>query len=179
MQRPEAPATDLVKLGRIVGVHGVRGWLKIHSDTNPRENIVGYSSWWISQRGEWRQVKVISGKRQGKNIIAQLGDLDNREAAKLLAGAEIAIERKQLPKLDNDEFYWLDLVGCEVVSNGNVLGRVKRLMETGANDVLVLSDDRIDAQPKAEILVPWIRPDVVTDVNLAEKRIHVNWDPDF
>lgn len=179
MQQPDPVATDLVTLGRIVGVHGVRGWLKIHSDTQPRENIVDFPKWWISQNGQQRQIKVLGGRRQGKNIIAQLEHISDREQAKLLSGAVIAVERSTLPDLANNEFYWLDLIGCEVISESGLLGRVKRIIETGANDVLVLSDERDQAKKGAEVLVPWVRPDVVTDVDVVEKRISVNWDPDF
>lgn len=185
-----------VVLGKIVGFHGVKGWLKVHSETAPRENIVSYSQWLLggSQRQpshkitDWQTVKVTSGRKSGKNIIAQLDGIDSREKAETLLGKTIAVRRSALPSLADDEVYWTDLVGCTVVDNdGQVIGPLQRLFETGANDVMVVLDHRDtgesadDSAQKygAEILIPWIRPSVVTKVDLVQRRIEVDWDPDF
>lgn len=164
---------NLVTVGSISGVFGVKGWLKIYSFTSPRENIVGYSPWWIKLGGQWQQRKVISGKRHGKGVVARIEDCDTRDDAFALIESEIAIERSQLPKPAEGEYYWADLIGLEVRNLDNVeLGRVSSLFETGANDVLVVKGDR-------ERLIPFIQPDFVCEVDLAAGRMTVDWDPEF
>ena len=171
---------DYVTLGKVIGFFGVRGWVKVHSDTEPRENIVTYSRWWLGSAKQRQAVEVASGKRSGKNVIAKIAGIDTREQAELYIGKQIAVPRSMLPSLGNDEFYWTDLIGCEVVDlQGAVIGSVKRLFETGANDVMVVSDGRADAGSKSEdILIPWVRPSVIVTVEVSERRIVVDWDPD-
>lgn len=169
-----------ITLGRITGIHGLKGWVKVHSDTSPRENIVRYSPWWLGQHGQWKAIKVIEGRPQGKTIIARLEGFDTPESAGLLTGAEIAIDRDVLPAAAGDEYYWADLIGMQVRRvEGVHLGTVLRLFETGANDVLVVADEREGAKPRSEVLVPWVMSDVVVEVNGQENQITVDWDPDY
>lgn len=164
---------DHVILGRVTGLFGVRGWVKVFSYTEPRENIVGYRRWMIGQGGSWKQVKVLAGRRQGKGVVAQLEGFEERDQAASLIGAEIAISRAELPPANAGEYYWIDLIGCEVVApDGAVLGRVENMLETGANDVLVVKGER-------EMLIPFIRELVVKAVDLGERRITVDWDSEF
>lgn len=164
---------DLVTLGRISGLFGVRGWVKVYSHTEPRENIVHYSPWRLRLGSGWREFAVADGQRHGKGVIARLDGVDDRNAAAALVGAEVAVRRDQLPPLGEDEYYWSDLEGLEVITiDGWHLGRVDHLLETGANDVLVVHGDR-------ERLIPFVRPDVVTAVDLDAAVIRVDWDPDF
>ena len=166
---PENP----VFLGRISGLFGVRGWVKIFSETDPRENILGYSPWYLRRRGEWEVREVRTGRRQGKAVIALLQGVDGRDTAAELLGAEIAIPRALLEQPGPGEYYWTDLEGLEVVTvDGRELGIVDRLFETGANDVMVIRGER-------ERLVPFVEPDVVREVDLAHRRLVVDWDPDF
>ncbi len=177
-----------VQLGRITGHYGVRGWVKVHSDTQPRDNIVRFSEWVLLPRGRavagqhevTRRVKVVEGREQGKTIVARLEGIEDRDAAQSVIGCGIAVGREELPSLGQDEFYWTDLVGAEVSTvEGIRVGRVIRLFETGANDVLVVRDERDGSKAGAEVLVPWIRPDVVAQVDLQLRQITVDWDPDF
>ena len=177
-------------LGRVIGVHGVRGWVKIHSDTHPRENILSYPAWWLkspglSGSGDWQETKLIKSQNTVKNVLALIEGVEDRDAAEKLRGTEIAIPRELLPATDAGEFYWTDLVGCEVFdTKGGRFGTVARLFETGANDVLEIRDERElgenDKRPNGpNILVPWVRPDVVIEVDVHAKKIVVDWDPDF
>jgi len=176
--RPSGSGTEFVILGKITGFFGVRGWVKVHSDTVPRENIVTYSQWWLGDAGNRKPIQVKGGKRSGKNVVAQLAGIDSRELAEAVIGQQIAVQRTDLPVLDDEEYYWTDLVGCEVSTvQGVAIGPVERLFETGANDVMVVTDQREDQN--GDILIPWIRPSVIVSVDLPERHIVVDWDPDF
>ena len=166
---------DLVVLGRISGLYGVRGWVKVFSHTEPRERIVQYSPWQVrlgGPSGEWRSMVVAEGRRHGKGVIVRLEGIDDRDVAARLMEAEIAIHRDQLPELEPGDYYWTDLQGLEVVNReGVTLGRVDHLFETGANDVLVVLGER-------ERLIPYT-DDTVLGVDLEAGRIEVDWDPEF
>jgi 16S rRNA processing protein RimM len=173
-----APA-DRVMLGHITGIYGLKGWVKVHSDTSPRENIVTYRTWWVGQGDHWQTVKVLDGRAQGKTIVASLDGVQSPEQASALIGAGIAVSRGELPQPAEGEYYWADLIGMQVRTVDDVLiGPVDRLFETGANDVMVITDERV-AQTPREVLVPWLVPDVITDVNMESRVITVDWDPDF
>lgn len=172
-------------LGRIIGVHGVRGWVKVHSDTKPRENILSYPVWWLKTREGWQETKIESVQHTAKNVLALIDGIKDRDAAERLRGTEIAVPRDQLPATEDDEYYWADLIDSEVFDvSGQRLGPVTRLFETGANDVLEVRDERpLEAGQKRvngpSILVPWVRPEVVVSVDISAKKIVVDWDPDF
>lgn len=189
---PADPASEhggRVALGRITGVSGLQGWIKVHSDTAPRDNIVRFEHWWLRPRsagahagddGGWRKWRVLDGRPQGKTLVARLDGIEDRDAAVSLIGSEIAVPRSDLPATAPGEFYWTDLVGMAVRTvDGAVIGPVDRLFETGANDVVVIRDERDGAKSGSEVLVPWIRPDVVVDVDAVARCITVDWDPDF
>lgn len=163
----------MVVLGKTSGAFGIKGWVKVFSYTSPPEQIFDYRQWYIKQSGQWNPVKLKSGRPQGKGLIAQIDGIADRNAAEALGRCEIAIMRDQLPKLRENEFYWSDLIGMQVVdTKGKSFGKVKALIETGANDVLVVNGDE-------ERLVPWIWDQVIQSVSLQEKLITVDWDPDF
>jgi len=173
---------DFIALGRISGLFGVKGWVKVFSDTQPRENITQYGIWWLNSADntkDWQQIKVVKAQPHGKTIIASLDGITTREAAATLIGQQVAIPRHLLPKAQEDEYYWADLVGCNVVSvTGQNMGLVDRLFETGANDVLVVKRSN-EAGDNGEILIPWVVPDVITEIDIAAKQIVVDWDPDY
>ncbi|NND93184.1 MAG: ribosome maturation factor RimM [Granulosicoccus sp.] len=171
---------DRVLLGHITGISGLRGWVKVHSDTSPRNNIVSYPQWWVELAGSWRQFQVLQGRPQGKTIVAQLEGVDTPELASTLIGASIAISRAELPEPAAGEYYWADLIGMQVRTVDDIrIGPVSRLFETGANDVMVIADHREGQGDTKEVLVPWLVPDVITDVDVVERIITVDWDPDF
>ena len=162
-----------IGIGKITGVFGVKGWVKVFSDTAPKENILAYSPWYLEKGNENKLVKVINGRLQGKAIVAQLEDIDDRDQAELLAGWDISIAREQLPSISADEYYWSDLIGLKVSTIDNQdLGVVDYLLETGANDVLVIKGDR-------ERLIPFLQDQTVLKIDLEAGEIKVDWDPDF
>jgi 16S rRNA processing protein RimM len=168
-----------VKLGHITTVYGVTGWVKVFSNTEPMANIFTYQPWQIYINGQWQQVKLEQGKHNGKGLIAQLEGCNDRDQAKLYAGAEIAVEQSKLPDLAEGEYYWSQLTGMNVETETGVkLGKVDYLIATGANDVLVVKSSKasIDSQ---ERLIPWLPDQVIRNIDLAKGVIRVNWYLDF
>ncbi|MEC4747129.1 ribosome maturation factor RimM [Methylomicrobium sp. Wu6] len=164
---------NTVDVGKISGVFGIKGWLKIFSYTSPKENILNYSPWLLIKKGETKMVEVVSGHQQGGGIVAQIKDVNDRNQAETLVGWEIFIHREQLPATSEGEYYWSDLLGLEVVTTGGVvLGVVDNLLETGANDVLIVKGER-------ERAVPFIKGQVIVKIDREAGRITVDWDPDF
>ncbi|MBB2494571.1 ribosome maturation factor RimM [Aquipseudomonas ullengensis] len=171
-------AEDLIVLGKITSVHGIRGEVKIYSFTDPIDNLLDYRRWTLQRDGEVKQVELVSGRLQGKVLVAKLKGLDDREVARTFAGFDICVPRAQLPDLAEDEFYWYQLVGLKVVDTlGQLLGSIDSLMETGANDVMVVKpcagslDDR-------ERLLPYTAQ-CVLKVDLEAGEMQVDWDADF
>ncbi|MFD2111834.1 ribosome maturation factor RimM [Thiorhodococcus fuscus] len=160
-----------VVLGKIVGVYGVKGWVRVFSETAPREGILGYSPWLVGAGSS--PCRVAEGKVHRKGLIVRLDGCEDRDQAAVLVGQEISVPRDRLPPPRSDEFYWVDLERLAVFSVSGVdLGCVDHLFPTGANDVLVVKGDR-------ERLIPFVWGEVVKDVDFTTRRIEVDWDPDF
>lgn len=160
-----------IAVGRVVGLFGVRGWVKVYSYTRPREAILAYSPWQLRRDDIWHEHAVAEGRLQGAGIVARLAGYEDRDAAAGLVGADIAIAAAQLPPTAEREYYWADLEGLRVVNlQGQELGTVSHLFETGANDVLVVRGAR-------ERLIPFGRP-VVRDVDLEAGVVRVDWAAD-
>ncbi|MFO7857626.1 MAG: ribosome maturation factor RimM [Ectothiorhodospiraceae bacterium] len=163
----------LVILGRISGLFGVAGWVRVYSYTDPRENILKYPEWQLGLSDGWRQWRMTDGRRQGKAVVARLDGVDDRDQARALIGSEIAIPRSALPPAAEGEYYWADLQGLRVYNtDGRDFGVVTRLMETGANDVLVVEGER-------ERLIPMVPGAYVVRVEPGSGFLEVDWDPDF
>jgi len=162
----------VVVLGKISAPFGVRGWSKVTSFTEPPEGILEYKTWSVVKNGSARTLKVLQGKPHGKFMVARFEGVEDRDAAALLTHSEVQVQRDQLPE-SGDGHYWVDLIGLEVITKEGVkLGTVDSLMETGANDVLVVKGE-------SERLVPWIEDEVIVKVDLDTRIITVDWDPDF
>ena len=160
----------MLLIGKIVGLHGVSGWVKLESYTEPRVALFSYKPWLVGET----EVAKVQGREQGKGLIGKLDGIDDRDSAVRLIGAEIKIPRSALPKPKRGEFYWADLEGLEVVTTeGAVLGKVSHLFATGANDVLVVRDG------ERERLIPYVTKQFVHKIDLDAGRITVDWDPEF
>lgn len=174
--------SDRIALGYLVGVFGVKGWLKVKSNTEPAENIVNYLPWWLKTPDGFKKVEVDDYKHRPQGLIVHIKGCDDRDQAIALGKAVIEVDKSLLPALDHDDYYWHQLLGLEVISSfegkRQVLGVVKDLLETGANDVLVVapSDSSIDDK---ERLVPYLPGQFVLNIDLAAGHINVDWDPDF
>lgn len=162
----------LIEIGHIVGPHGVKGQVRVFSNTSPRKNIVTYSPWLIEQHGIKKTHKV-SGHCQGKNVVASIEGVVDRDQAQAMAGAKVFINNSQLPPLAEGDFYWNQLIGLQVIStSGNNFGVIDHMLETGANDVMVLQGER-------ERLIPYVMDEVIKSIDLLKKQVVVDWDADF
>ncbi len=142
------------------------------SDTDPRENIVNYSPWMLKADGSVQTLEV-EGRLHGRLVLAKLAGIESREAAAELIGNKIYIRPEQLPELAKGEYYWSDLIGMQVESvQAEMLGQVEDMMETGANDVMVVKGDR-------QRLIPFVIDDIVREVDMAGRRIIVDWQADY
>ncbi len=164
---------DLINVGKISGVFGLKGWVKVFSYTEPRENILSYKHWSLKKSGQDKSVKVISGQLQGKGVVAQIEGVTDRDQALLLMGWDVYITHDQLPALTKGEYYWTDLIGLDVENlEGFQLGKVDSLFETGANDILLVKGER-------ERALPFIKGQIVVSIDVAGRKIVVDWDADF
>jgi 16S rRNA processing protein RimM len=162
-----------VVVGKVGGLYGIRGWVKLWSFTDPVENLLAYRDLEVSRGDRWEPARLVEGRRQGEALVGRFDGCSDRDAAASLVGAELAVSRDRLPDPAEGEYYWADLVGLEVVTTeGVILGRVESMMATGANDVMVVQGDR-------ERLLPFLPGRFVHTVDLAGGRIVVDWDPEF
>lgn len=166
-------------LGRIAGVFGVRGWVKLRSFTRPVENLLDYPRWWLVHQGREFPATMIDGRMHGDGLVAQISDehghpVDDRDVAAALIGAEIHVERDELPEPEEGQYYWFDLVGNQVRNEQGVeLGEVDSVTSNGAQDVLVLK------QGEVERLIPFVKGPIIKSVDLDQKLIVADWQPDF
>ncbi len=147
--------------------------MRVQSFARPPESILDFPNWWVETGDGWQERAVESSRIQSNGIVVALEGCRDREAAAALRHAAVAVPRSALPEPASGEYYWHDLIGLAVATTEGVeLGRVDHLLETGANDVLVVYGDR-------ERLIPWIQGQVVQNVDLANGRMIVDWDPTF
>ena len=160
-----------ILLGKITGVHGIKGWLKIQSFSSPPENILEYPSWIINNHGEEDSYSIERGRKHHNKIIVKLEKIDDRTIAESLINSKIQILRSDLPKLPNENYYWSDLVGLSVLnSEEKVIGKIESLIETGANDVMVINNAKDE-----RVLVPFVMHEIIKEVNVKLKYIKIDW----
>ncbi|TBR43501.1 ribosome maturation factor RimM [Marinomonas agarivorans] len=173
-----APEQPLV-IGQITSVYGVKGWVKLYSHTDPIEGVFKYSRWWLKTPSGWQAVELNRGRPQGRGLVASIKGYTDRDQVKAICGLDIYIEAKDLPKLDEGDYYWSQLEGLNVITKeGTLLGKVKQLMETGANDVLVVSACS-GSHDREERLIPYVPDTYVLNVDLEQGNMLVDWDPNF
>ena len=167
-------------MGRVTGPYGVQGWVKIHPYTETSDSLTRYRTWWIGRENQakpYAEQAVTQAKVHGAEVVAKLDGVEDRDAAALMKGMLVAVPREELPKAKKDEYYWTDLIGLSVVNTEGIsFGTVKELLETGANDVLVVQGE--EGGELKERLIPFIRQ-VILDVDLKGRTIKVDWGADY
>ncbi len=171
----------MVVMGHITGAFGIRGWIKVSPYTEVIDSLLDYSAWWLRRNeGEWHKVEITKGHTAGDTLTVKLKECADRNEAAKYRGMQIAIPRDQFPDLsenDTEAYYWSDLIGLEIVNiQGEKLGKVTELLETGANDVLIVHD--ADSSNKKERLIPYIES-VIKEIDIASSRIIVDWGSDY
>lgn len=160
---------DLVVIGRIAGLYGIKGWLKIISYTEPRVNVFSYSPWYLNRGSAWLKVDVDSGRAHNKGIIVKIKGCDDRTYASPMIDSEIHVSRILFPLASSDEYYWSDLQGLKVCNlQDEVLGIVASMMSNGVQDIMVVRGD-------IERLIPFVKNHFVISVDLSKKRVIVDW----
>lgn len=162
-----------VVVGSIRGAYGVRGWVRVHSYTEPRANILTYRPWYLGVDGAEREFRVLGGKQHGDQVLVSIEGVCDPESALALRGADVLVERSAFPEAGDGKFYWVDLIGLSVRNLDQiVLGTVHDLMATGANDVLIVRGER-------ERLIPFVMGRTVHRVDLRAGEVLVDWDAEF
>ena len=195
---------NCVHLGKLIGFWGVKGWLKVFSHTRPRKNIGQYQRWLLVKESQKKAkhsrqrssstedskdiiecfaVNMKNCKEQGQNIVAKIEGIDYRDQAEALLGFEIFIEKTQLKPTAPGEYYWTDLIGCQVKNTEGVeLGKVSSILETGANDVLVVrQEQQLETEEDIRVvehLIPYSE-DILLSVEVANQQIIVDWGEDY
>lgn len=167
-----------VELGKLVGVWGVKGWVKLHSYTRNRADISQYKTWYLQKprsKDDPLPITVLNCREQGQGMVAQFEGVDDRDDAMAMSGQTVFIKQSDLPELPAGEFYWQQLIGLSVANEQAPIGEVRSIMETGANDVLVCKSVE---EGKADVLIPYV-DDVVLSVDLEAGTMIVDWDPSF
>jgi 16S rRNA processing protein RimM len=173
---------NLVNVGRITALFGIKGWVKVHSYTEPPENLFEYHPWWLKTAHGVKKVEIDEARPHGDAYVAHLVGVDDRDIAALYTAVDIAVERNLLAVLADGDYYWSQLEGLAVFTQFNGarqrLGVVSKLFETGANDVLVVLGDAESIDQK-ERLVPYVPEQFVLSVDLTAGEMLVDWDPEF
>ena len=169
-----------VTLGKVGAVYGIKGWLKIHSFTDDQEAILDYFPWSLKLGDKIQSVDITDWRKHNNGLVVKVAGIDDRDVAQKLVGSEIFVSEEALSDLPDGEFYWRDLIGMAVVTDkGYDLGRVSDIMETGANDVLVVKANLKDGFGKKERLIPYLMDQVILSISAEDKQICVDWDPGF
>lgn len=171
-------------MGRVAAAYGVRGWIKVKPFTEAPEALLDYPTWWLAARGSSKAVahRVLERRMHSDLVIARLEGLDSREQAAAFNGADVCVPRDQLPEPEDDEVYWSDLAGCEVVNrNGERLGKVLEVQGTAAHPILRVASGKAGdglERTRTEYLIPFV-PAYVLGVDLEANRIDVDWEADY
>ncbi len=165
----KAVSNQRVIIGKVCGVYGIAGWLKVISYTRPRENLFNYHRLMVGRQGSWKEVTLSEGRKQGKGLVVKFEHLSDRDIARQYMDMDIAVNRDELPPLPDGEYYWCDLIGLKVMDvEGRHLGDVGDIEETGANDVLVV-------EGKKRQLIPLVFDRYIKNVDLKQAVIIVDW----
>jgi 16S rRNA processing protein RimM len=170
---------DLVLVGHVTGAYGIQGWVRIRPYSSDGDALLSAKTWWLD-KPELHDVEMLQSKLHNDEVVARLMGVSGREAAEALKGATVHIRRSHFPALDNDEFYWVDLIGLAVVNErGEHLGVVGDLMDNGAHPILRVEQPVAEGEKsRPELLIPFVdRYDKTVDQ--AARLITVDWEADY
>lgn len=170
---------DLVLVGHVTGAYGIKGWVRIRPYSADADAFLHAKTWWLD-KPDLRDVDALQAKIHGEDVVAQLMGVAGRDAAEALKGATVRIRRSHFPVLDENEFYWVDLIGLSVENvQGEALGKVEDLIDNGAHPILrvVASVAAVGEKPR-EWLIPFVDAFVKT-VDQQAKKITVDWGLDY
>ncbi|MEO7495035.1 MAG: ribosome maturation factor RimM [Massilia sp.] len=175
MQIPD----DLTQVGYVSGAFGVTGSLRVTPFSTDADALLNVKTWWLDKPAP-RAVSVRTAKMHGGDVVAQIVGVVGRDASEALKGAAVSIPRSQFPQLPADEYYWSDLIGLDVVNlQGEALGQVTDMLHNGAQSILRINQLADAASEKApERLIPFVDQFVIT-VDLAARKITVDWGLDY
>lgn len=176
---------DAVEVGAIVDAYGLKGWVKVaaHADAGQGgDALLSAKRWWLLKGRERHSAPSLQAKTHSDSVVAHLGGIADRDAALALRGSRVYVSRSEFPALQADEFYWVDLLGLDVVNlAGENLGKVAGMIDNGAHSVLRVEYPAADKSGKpvtAERLIPFVGVFVKT-VDQAAKQITVDWEADY
>jgi len=183
LEAAELPA-DAIEVGRILDAWGIKGWFKVLSHSATPEALFSSKRWFLlpTEKGPKTfsgtvKLAIVEAKEHSGSVVACARDVSDRSAAEALRGARIFVSRSSFPSTGTDEFYWVDLIGLDVVNReGVALGQVRELLSTGPQTVMVIGYEQ-DGKP-LERMIPFVAA-FVDDVDLAARRILVDWQPDY
>jgi 16S rRNA processing protein RimM len=156
----------------VVAPYAIKGWIKLQTFTEDLDGLLDYPVWRLGKNGNWREYRLLDGKVHGQYLLAGLEGVDDRDASEALQGMEVAVLREEMPEADEGEYYWDELVGLEVSNiQGEPLGRVVGLLETGAHDVLQVQGERLR-------LIPFVEA-YIQSVDVAAGKLVVDWGLDW
>lgn len=165
--------TNWVVIGRFGRPHGIKGFVTVHSFTDPRDNILRYTDWHVHLNNKWQPIKLLCVETHSKAIVAQVEGYPERELVARLTNAEIAVHQDQLAELESGQFYWRQLIGMSVINqNGESFGKIIEILPTGSNDVLVVQGEK-------RHLIPYLPGQYVINIDQDQQVITVDWDLDF
>ena len=167
----------MVVMARVLGPYGIQGWIKARPYTASIASLLDYTTWWLapaSNADAWRAFAVRSARQHADTLVAALDGVADREAALQWRGAWVAVPRSALPSTKAGEFYWSDLVGLAVVNRAaETLGRVSKVIETGAHPVL-----QVESEDGGERLIPVVAA-YIDAIDPAAGRVMVDWPADY
>lgn len=170
---------EVTILGKVTTAFGIKGWVKVHSYTDPMGNILEFPAWLLNINGQWKSYKLRDSRPHGKGLAVALEGIFDRDQALALSQIEIGVPTSDLPELEEDEHYWFQLEGLKVFhTDGQLLGQVKELFDSGGgNQVMVVNscESSIDSRQR---MIPYV-DEMVLEIDLDSGEIQVDWDPDF
>lgn len=183
LEAAELPA-DAIEVGRVLDAWGIKGWFKVLPYSADPEALFSCKRWFLlpSEKGPKTfegvcKLKIKEAKIHSDTVVACAHEVDDRSAADALRGARIFVPKSSFPTAQKDEYYWVDLIGLEVINReGQRLGLVRDLLSTGPQTVLVIDD--VQEGQTVERMIPFVAV-YIDDVSLAERRILVDWQLDY